>query len=191
MSKSSGSRQLLVIHHSHTDIGYTAPQAIIERYHVDFIRQALRIVESDVSRQFKWTCETFWGVERFLAAASDSGRARFRQAVRDRRIGLSGSYLNFNELLDLPVLSEMTGRAQAFGDSIGVPVEAAMTADINGFGWGFARALLDHDIKNLFTCIHTHHGMFPLGRRHVGFWWETPGGERLLVWSGEHYHYGN
>jgi hypothetical protein len=66
-----------------------------------------------------------------------------------------------------------------------------MTADVNGFGWGFATALLDAGVENLFTCVHTHHGMYPLGRTQVPFWWEDPDGRRLLVWSGEHYHLGN
>jgi hypothetical protein len=33
--------------------------------------------------------------------------------------------------------------------------------------------------------------MYPLGTKQVPFWWETPGGDRVLVWSGEHYHFGN
>mgnify|MGYP000016461092 CR=1 FL=1 len=32
---------LLLIHHSHTDLGYTELQGRITRWHVDFIRQAL------------------------------------------------------------------------------------------------------------------------------------------------------
>ena len=37
-------RTLFLIHHSHTDVGYTEPQGRIERWQVDFIRQALAIV---------------------------------------------------------------------------------------------------------------------------------------------------
>ena len=37
---------IYVIHHSHTDIGYTERQERIEQYHVDFIRQALDITEA-------------------------------------------------------------------------------------------------------------------------------------------------
>lgn len=35
--------KLYLIHHSHTDIGYTDRQEKIERYHVDFIKQAIDI----------------------------------------------------------------------------------------------------------------------------------------------------
>ena len=33
--------------------------------------------------------------------------------------------------------------------------------------------------------------MYPLGRQQTGFWWESPKGDKVLVWSGEHYHFGN
>jgi len=182
-------KKLLLVHHSHTDIGYTEPQGRIARWHVDFIRQALAIAAEDPG--FRWTCETFWGVERFLETASASEREAFASAVRGGNIGLSGSYLNFNELIGANLLRRVVRRAAAYGESVGTPVTCAMTADINGYSWGFAQALFDAGISNLFTCVHTHHGMYPMGRTQIPFWWETPNGDRVLVFSGEHYHFGN
>ncbi len=187
----TGPKRLCVIHHSHTDIGYTELQSTIERWQVDFIRQALDIIGDDCSPGFKWTCETFRPVELFWAEASRAERDRFKRALHDGRIGLSGNYLNLNELRDFRGLKLMSRRAADFGREVGSSVECAMTADINGFGWGFSQALYDEGIENLFTCIHTHHGMYPMGKRHVAFWWETPGGDKILVFNGEHYHYGN
>jgi len=187
-------RTLLLIHHSHTDLGYTETQSRVEQWHVGFIQQALDIIAGTAGRApggWKWQCETFWAVERFWEAASAGHRAAFVQAVGSGHLGLSGSYLNLNELPDYDLLRALVGRAAAFGRSIGYPIDSAMTADINGYSWGFAQALHDAGIEHLFTCIHTHHGMFPLGRTQVPFWWETPGGQRMLVWSGEHYHFGN
>ncbi len=189
--------RLCVIHHSHTDIGYTDLQSRIERRHVDFIRQALAIAGKTAQRRgslfdgFAWTCETFWGVERFLAAASPEERERFSEAVRDGSIGLSASYLNFNELIGYDLLLESFRRGADFGGKLGVEVDSAMTADINGYGWGYAQAMLECGVSNLFTCVHTHHGMYPLGRTQIPFWWEAPSGGRVLVHSGEHYHFGN
>ncbi|MHC4342052.1 MAG: glycoside hydrolase family 38 N-terminal domain-containing protein, partial [Planctomycetota bacterium] len=185
----SGPFTLYLIHHSHTDIGYTDTQQRIERLHVDFIRQALEILEDRPG--FKWTCETFWAVERFLEEATDHERAAFDTAVKSGSIGLSASYLNFSELIGEAVLRAVSARAARYGASIEAEIRCAMTADINGYGWGFAQALFDAGTRNLFSCIHTHHGMYPLGRVQTPFWWETGRGDRLLVWSGEHYHFGN
>jgi len=181
--------EILVIHHTHTDVGYTAQQSIVSRWNYEFIRSALSLI--DRSPDFRWTCETFWGVERFLDYATQNERRKFVDAVTSGKIGLSASYLNFNELLDYEILMRMTDRAGAFGKRIGCSVDSAITADINGFGWGFARALAAAGVTNLLTCIHTHHGMYPLSRRHIAFWWEAPDGDRILVFNAEHYHFGN
>ncbi len=189
-------RTLYVIHHSHTDIGYTELQHRIGRWHVGFIRQALKIIDRGKSSDgvdwsgFKWNCESFWAVEQFLKTASKREILQLQRAVLSGRIGISASFLNFNELLDYDLVAKSVAKAEMFGRSIGVPIDSAMTADINGFGWGFSDALLSHGVRNLFTCIHTHHGMYPL-KRQMPFWWESPGGDRLLVWNGEHYHIGN
>jgi hypothetical protein len=65
-------REILVIHHSHTDVGYTERQGRVARWHADFIRQAVRAAAVDEGRPsgFAWVCETFWAVERFLESAS-------------------------------------------------------------------------------------------------------------------------
>lgn len=189
--------KLYVIHHSHTDIGYTDRQEKIERYHIEFIKQAIEISEHARSgakpewEGFRWTCETFWAVEKFLERTDSGWRARLEKALRAGDIGLSGTYLNMTELIDGDILARMTRRAVDFGKSIGVNVRSAMTADINGYSWGYAQAMVDAGIENLFSCVHTHHGMFPLFRKQIPFWWETPQGQRLLVWNGDHYHLGN
>lgn len=197
MNRLSKTWRIFVIHHSHTDIGYTERQERIEQYHVDFIRQAVRIskdIRSGKRKEwagFKWTCETFWAVEQFLKQASETEKRDFAEAVKLGDIALSGTYLNMTELADYDLLRSMHGKAAAYGRSIGCPVDSAMTADINGYSWGYAQSLLDAGVSHLFSCIHTHHGMFALGRKQIPFWWESPGGEKLLVWNGEHYMFGN
>lgn len=197
MNKLSRKWRIFAIHHSHTDIGYTERQERIEQYHVDFIRQALNISKElrsgkrDERKGFKWTCETFWAVEQFLKEATEEEKNDFAEAVRHGDIELSGTYLNMTELADEDLLCSIHSKAAEYGKSIGSPVESAMTADINGYSWGYAKSLLDAGIQHLFSCIHTHHGMFALGRKQIPFWWESPDGDKLLVWNGEHYMFGN
>lgn len=188
---------IYVIHHSHTDIGYTERQEKIEQYHVDFIRQAIAICEAAQTEArkewagFKWTCETFWAVEKFLEEATEQEKEQFAAALRRGDIELSGTYLNMTELINFELLSSMLARAGNFARPLGLQVKSAMTADINGYSWGYAQALADAGVENLLSSIHTHHGMFAIGRKQFPFYWETPKGNRLLVWSGEHYMMGN
>lgn len=196
MKKLSKKWKVYLIHHSHTDIGYTDRQEKIERYHVDFIRQALAIVDEikagkEVWRGFCWTCENYWQVENFYKHASLEERAAFEQYVEEGYIDVGLNYLNMTELVDQDILDKMLTRGRTFADGIKRPLTSAMTADINGFAWGYSQSLVNHGVTNLFSCLHAHHGMHPLFKKQRPFWWETPDGEKLLVWNSDHYHLGN
>ena len=130
-------------------------------------------------------------MKNFYANASQEYKEDFEKYVRSGEIGLSGNYLNMTELISSDVLDTRLEQARQYGEQIGHPVVSAMTADINGYAWGYADALHRHGIRHLFSCVHPHHGMFPLYKKTIPFYWEGPGGNRVLVWNGEHYHYGN
>ena len=186
-----------LIHHTHTDIGYTDHQKKIERFHVDYIKQAIEIFEKGQSgempdwKSFRWTVECFWSVEVFLMGTDASWHERLKNAVLGGGIELGGTYLHWNELIDQQLSQEFIARGVEYGRSIGVEVRSAISSDINGFGWGFADSLLFNGIENFLVAVHSRHGLPPLGKRQMPFFWESPGGGKLLVWSGEHYMMGN
>ena len=65
---------IYVIHHTHTDIGFTNDQPIFWEMQYRFIYDALRLIDSyseypDESR-FRWTVETTCGLEAWLKTAS-------------------------------------------------------------------------------------------------------------------------
>ena len=180
-----------LIHHSHTDVGYTETQNRIEKRHGDFTDQALRIIADKSQMGFVWNNECHWALERWLQKASPAKREELAVAVRAGRFGLSGGYLHFTELLDEHTARQVLARAQSFGAGIGVLVDTAIHADINGFSWGYSQALHDSGVKNLLMFLHPHHGLAPLDKRQTPFWWETPNGDHVFVWLGEHYNVGN
>ncbi len=182
-------KKLYVLHHSHTDIGYTEQQQQIRTWHIDFIKQALKYTKQD--SKFKWNCECFWAVERYLQTCNKEDRDDFFKAVLKHQIDVSASYLNFNELIDEYTLNSLVERAVSTSKKYGFELDSAMTADINGVGWGFAKILTDNNVRNYFSCVHTHHGMWPANRKQYPFKWIAPNGKELLVWNGEHYHFGN
>lgn len=185
--------KIYLIHHSHTDVGYTQTQETIEFYHVDYIKQAIQISEQmkKTGRKFVWTCEAFWAVECFYNSVTDDWKERFKEAVRGGFIEITGNYLNLNELADFNVVSKYVKKAVDFGKDLNVNINTAMTADINGYGWGYADALYENGIRNLYSAVHSHHGMYPLFRKYLPFYWESPKGNKLLVYNAEHYHFGN
>ncbi|MCG3418170.1 glycosyl hydrolase [Oceanobacillus sp. GSFE11] len=189
--------KLFVVHHSHTDIGYTERQEKIERYHVDFIKQAIDILnlihEGNAAewKGFRWTCENTWQVENFLKSANDAYINDFKKYIQNGEIDVSGNYLNMTELVDQEVLNRKLKAGVELVESLGYKPTSAMTADINGYAWGYAESLYQNGVENLFSCIHPHHGLFPLNQKQTPFYWESPEGNKVLVWVGDHYHVGN
>ena len=182
-----------VLHHSHTDIGYTARQELICRQHADFLRQALNILRADDERGrgFRWQCENWWQIDNFLLVATDTDREDLIRFIREGRIGLSASYFNLTDLVDETALREHLAMARAWADNIGAPMKSAMTADVNGYSAGLPDALSEAGVKYFYSAVHTHHGMYPLHENPAFFRWRGPGGGSVLAFSGEHYHWGH
>jgi hypothetical protein len=186
-----------LIHHTHTDLGYTDTPERIRQYHLQYfddVLEAYRLWKQeggDSKPDFVWTIECFWSVEQWLARRDKKEHASLVAALKDGYLGLSTSYLHFTELIDYPLIQEVIRRATHFGEEHGIQADTALSADVNGYSWGYSQALFDANSPNLISFLHSHHGYSPIGVRQSPFWWETPKGDRILVWNGEHYILGN
>lgn len=189
-------RDVYIIHHSHTDIGYTDLQEQVIYNQVNNIRNVVSIIKrgyetGSQEKDFKWNCETYFCVEQYLESASEEEKADFFDLVRKGNIGISATYLNGTDLTDVEMLNRKTAKMQETFTAQGHPVKVAMNADINGISLGARDVFLKNGVEFLFTNIHTHHGMYPLYQNQTAYFWENAAGQRLLVWNGEHYNLGN
>jgi len=183
-----------VLHHSHTDVGYTVRQELAARQHGEFLRGAVEILRREDAgepRRFRWQCENFWQVEQFLKTASAQDQADLVRYVREGRIGLSASYLNLTDLIDDSVLRTHLAKAAAWAKENSLNLCSAMTADVNGYSAALPDALAEAGVLYFYSALHTHHGMYPLGRNPVFFRWRGPAGKSVLAFCGEHYHWGH
>lgn len=137
---------LYLIHHSHTDIGYTDRQEKIERYHVDYIKSVIDILDAarNGSKKewegYKWTCENFWQVENFLENCDEEYKRKFTKYVKGL-IDISLTYINMTELVDNEILDQKFQKGREYAERNQLDLNSAMTADINGFSWGYAETL--------------------------------------------------
>ena len=189
-------REVYIVHHSHTDVGYTDLQEQVIYNQANNIRRAVELIEEGLEKgtnqkDLKWNCETWYCVEQFLKAATKEEKKTFFDLVKKNSIGLSANYLNFNDLADCEYLTEKIHDMQEVCAKEGITVKTAMFADINGISMGQRDAMLANGVEFLYTNIHTHHGMYPLYQNQEPYFWENEDGKRLLVWSGEHYNLGN
>lgn len=189
-------KNVYIVHHSHTDIGYTDLQEQVVFNQVNNIRKTVSVLkkgyeENSSIKDFKWNCETYYCVEQFLKDANEQEKEDFFELVKKGNIGISANYLNFTDLVDCEMADYKAAEMQKIFTIQGCPVKTAMNADVNGISLGMRDVLIKNGIEFLFMNIHTHHGMYPLYQNQKPFFWENEKGEKLLVWSGEHYHLGN
>ena len=80
-------KEVNIVHHSHTDVGYTDLQEQVIFNQAHNIRTVVKwIMEGremgTAQKDLKWNCETWYCVEEFLKRASEEEKADFWETVR-------------------------------------------------------------------------------------------------------------
>jgi alpha-mannosidase len=179
-------REILFVHHTHTDIGYTHPQPVVFELHRRFIDEALDIAEAtadwpDDSR-FRWTCEVTGITIDWWNRSSNRNRDRFLAAVKRGQFEVAGMAWHMTPLMDHSMVLDILKPLKFIRD-LGIPVRSAMNTDVNGLPWGVVDALLDHGITGISMAINEHfgHALRPWPR---AFRWQAPGGRAITAYNG-------
>jgi alpha-mannosidase len=183
-------REILVLHHSHLDVGYTHSQPIVWEMHREFLDGALEMLSStadwpEISRP-RWTCEVTAPVLRWMETAGESDLARFRTFVAEGRLGISGMQYNTSPLCSAELLRRQLAPVEALRRRLGTRIATVNQHDVNGVQWPFADIMIDAGIELLTMAANMDHGHFVVPRPGA-FQWEAPSGRRLLVMNGSHY----
>ncbi|WP_020076297.1 hypothetical protein [Cryocola sp. 340MFSha3.1] len=186
-------RRLLLLGHTHHDVGYTNSPRIIDGMHAQIVREVLRLADQDTAApdapdRFRWTFEVARPVLEFLRTATPAEVARLRELAADGTIAVTGGYLNMTQLPDLAEFEAAYRSLQRIHDA-GIPVRTEQHGDVNGIAWGVADAMLDAGIDRLVMALNPDHGRAPLEQPSL-FWWEAPSGRRVLTLLSTHYGFG-
>jgi len=179
-------KEILFVHHSHTDIGYTHPQPVVLELHRRFIDEALDIAEAtqdyDDESRFRWTCEVTGITEDWWKRADNRNRDRFLAAVKRGQFEVAGLSWHMTPLMDHSMVVDVLKPVKFFRD-LGIPVRSAMNTDVNGLPWGVVDALLDHGITGVSMAINEHfgHALKPWPR---AFRWQSPDGRIITAYNG-------
>ncbi len=180
-----------VIHHSHTDIGFTHDQPIFWELQARFIDEALNLIEEYAVKQppdsaFRWTIETTCGLEAWLKTAKGSDIDRLVRAEKAGYLEVTAMFANITPLLDIPQLIESLRPMQRLRTEYGFDIRHAMNCDVNGQNWPLADVLLDAGIEGFSMAINHHFGGPPDPRPNV-FLWQAPSGRTLPAHNGWQY----
>ena len=186
-------RRLLLLGHTHHDVGYTNSPRIIDGMHARIVREVIRLADADTAApgapdRFRWTFEAARPVLNFLRDAEPHEVTRLRELVAEGTIAVTGGYLNMTQLPDLPEFAAAY-RALDRIRAAGVPVRTEQHGDVNGIAWGVADAMLDAGLDRLVMALNPDHGRAPL-EQPSAFWWEAPSGRRVFTLLSTHYGFG-
>jgi alpha-mannosidase len=190
MNPSAPIQEILVLHHSHTDIGYTHPPAMVWELHRRFTDEAIELCEATAelpeASRVRWTCETTAPLLYWLEHAPARQIARFRKLVRRGQIGAGAMFLNLTPLSNAETLVRGLEPIGLLRKELGLPLKVAINHDVNGLPWPIADLLLDAGVDMLLMGINIHFGGYPM-QRPRGFAWQAPSGRALLAFNAEHY----
>ncbi|MCD9023511.1 glycosyl hydrolase-related protein [Cohnella silvisoli] len=183
-------KEVLILHHSHLDVGYTHAQPIILELHKDYIDQALALCEQTEAWpehcKFRWTCESSSVVLRWLETADHIQKEKLHRYLNNGQMSISASFMHTTPLCNAEQLAHMLLPIKQLRNQFGIEIKTAIHHDINGQPWPYSQLLLDAGVEFLIMGINIHFGGFPLTRP-MAFHWQAPDRRKLLAFNGEQY----
>jgi alpha-mannosidase len=147
-------RVFYLLPHSHTDIGYSDYQTIVEQNHIKYIDEGIRLAQNTNlypdSARFKWNIEVLWPLESYMRQATARQKGLLVEAVKNGWIGVNGLYANILTGLCRPEeLIHATDYARFLAQRYGFAVNTAMISDIPAYTSSTVTALSLAGIKYL------------------------------------------
>ncbi len=179
-----------IVHHLHTDLGYTDHPLRARQLHARAVGQAVDAVlaTDGQSDPFAWTCETLLGVDEYLQNADDGQRERFYRAVKTGNLDIGALPFVVTPFLNAQEWDKMLHwMPEDFYKDMSV--QTAMQNDINGFPAAAVEKLLDRGVRYLWMGPNLHLGGVPFTTPHA-FKWRMADGRSMLVWLNGHYNNG-
>ncbi|NLB55588.1 MAG: hypothetical protein GX811_07465, partial [Lentisphaerae bacterium] len=184
---------IYLVHHTHTDLGYTELQDTVERKHAEYIAQVLDYcTETDNlprGEKFCWTCETSWSIKLFLQRFPERANEFFAR-VREGRIEVTALYLQLTDIFSYDLLEETTNYALNLAQQHDFEIVTAMNNDVNGWAWGLPDMLSKRGVRYMDTAINETRAL-GVRPRPAFFRWIGPQNGALLFWHSDGYLTGN
>jgi hypothetical protein len=175
-------KRVLVLSHSHLDIGFTLPPDQVARDYKDNIDTAIRLARDN--DDFRWTIESAWMLGEWLRRTDDERQiAELGRLLKEKRLSLGAAFGNMHSgLMGGEEMNRLVYLAESFRQRFGIQAEVAFQNDVPGFSWAYPRVLANSGVKYLVTGLNLFiGGGNNLGVAQTPFYWVGPDGSRVLT----------
>jgi hypothetical protein len=176
-------KRILVLAHSHLDIGFTLPPDQVARDYKDSIDAAMRLARENPD--FRWTIESSWMLGEWLRRTTDKKQIEeLGRLLHDGRFALGAALANMHSgLVGEEEMNRLVYLGESFRRRFGIAAEVAYQNDVPGFSWAYPRVFAGSSVKYLVTGLNLFiGGGNNLGVRNTPFYWVGPDGSRVLTW---------
>jgi hypothetical protein len=187
-------KEILLVPHTHHDIGYTHIPEICLRMHERYIHEAMLLCEQDIADDspaaFHWTVELSLPLVNYLRKASQTDVRCLQQLVAQGRMAVTGAYAHMTQLIGTEEYVRFFYPVRELRHNYGLPVSIVQHGDINGLSWGSVPLMREAGLDCLVMALNPDHGRAPL-EQPSAFFWEGQDGSRVLVWLSLFYSLAN
>jgi hypothetical protein len=176
-------KRILVLPHSHLDIGFTLPPDQVARDYKDNIDAAIRLARENAD--FRWTIESSWMLAEWLRRTTDERQIEeLGGLLREGRFALGAAFANMHSgLIGEEEMNRLVYLGESFRRRFRIPAEVAYQNDVPGFSWAYPRVFAGSGVKYLVTGLNLFiGGGNDFGVRNTPFSWVGPDGSKVLTW---------
>jgi alpha-mannosidase len=178
-------RKIMLVHHTHTDIGYTGVYPDVASAHIRHLRTVLDLCRRQPS--FRWTVEAGWGLEMFLSVAGSKEKTELANRLRQGQIELTGFYNQpLTQLCSLEELCAAVELNYHLFKELPAAINTVMINDIGGLSYNAPQVLNFYGIRYVVNGCGGWRVMLPFTDLPRLFFLTGPDGSKVL-----YYHIGD
>jgi alpha-mannosidase len=174
----------------HLDVGYSDYVPKVAEIHSRAVDEALAMVQNNPA--FRFNLDGSWVVEQFMNGRSEEQKARFLQAVKDRKILIPADYAsNFTGFSGVEGLIRSLYYSANFARKNATPFDFSLINDVPNYSWSYASVMAAAGLRCFVAASDAYRAPFLLYNHFNEAspqWWEGPDGGRVLTWYSRHYH---
>ena len=179
---------IYLYNHAHVDIGYTAPQDIVEFIHKRNIVEGIKLADATkdypAGARYRWNPEVTWPLERLWHTASPEQKEGIQKAIRDGHLCVDASYANLNTSnCSDEELFQVFRFSRKMQKLTGMPIDTFQQMDVPGMSWGLVPVMAQEGVRYIMAWPN---GGDRIGHAYIGikgqpFWWVGPDGKSKVL----------